>query len=134
MNRADLTGRTTKDPEIRYAQGTNPMCIAKFSLAVDRRFKKDGEPTADFINCVAFGKTAEFIEKYVAKGIKIGVCGHIQTGSYKDKDGKTVYTTEVVADEVEFEEKKEQAPKQDNGFIDVPDSALDDLPFSQPMR
>lgn len=134
MNRVELTGRTTKDPEIRYAQGTNPMCIAKFRLAVDRRFKKDGEPTADFINCVAFGKSAEFIEKYVVKGIKIGVCGHIQTGSYKDKDGKTVYTTEVVADEVEFEEKKEQAPKTNDSFVDVPEGIEDELPFSQPTR
>lgn len=135
MNRVDLTGRPTKDPEIRYSQGANTMCIARFTLAVDRDFKREGEQSADFINIVAFGKTAEFCEKYVQKGVKYGICGRIQTGSYDDKDGKKVYTTEVVAEKIEFEEKKDSAPQQETGgFVNIPDGLEDDLPFTRPQR
>ena len=96
MNKVILMGRLTRDPDIRYSQGENSMAIARYSLAVDRRFKRDGEATADFINCVAFGRSAEFAEKYLRKGIKIAVTGRIQTGSYTNKDGVKVYTTDVV--------------------------------------
>ena len=102
MNKTILIGRSTKDADVRYSQGDKPMAIARISLAVDRKFKQEGQPTADFINCIAFGKTTEVIEKYVTKGTKIAVVGHIQTGSYTNKDGATVYTTDVVADRVEF--------------------------------
>lgn len=135
MNRVDLTGRPTKDPEIRYSQGTNPMAIAKFTLAVDRDYKKEGEQSADFINIVAFGKTAEFCEKFVQKGVKYGVCGKIQTGSYDDKDGKKVYTTEVVAEKIEFEEKKSAETQQETGgFMNIPAGLEDELPFNRPER
>ena len=142
MNLVVEIGRLTKDADVRYASNDDRTCIARFVLAVDRKFKKDGEQSADFINCVAFGKTAEFIEKYVGKGTKIAVTGHIQTGSYDNKDGQKVYTTEVVADSVEFaeskgkEESKEEAKeeKADMGFVNVPDDAQIDLPFAQPVR
>ena len=106
MNKVILMGRLTRDPEVRYTQGDNASAVARFSLAVDRRFKKDGEQTADFINCVAFGKTGEFIEKYGRKGTKFVVEGRIQTGSYTNKDGQKVYTTDVVVEQVEFAESK----------------------------
>ena len=99
-------GRLTRDPEIKYTQGGNSMAIARYTLAVDRRFKRDGEPTADFINCVAFGKGAEFTEKYFRQGLKVVVTGRIQTGSYTNKDGQKVYTTDVVVEEQEFAESK----------------------------
>ena len=136
MNRVILIGRTTKDAEVRYAQGSN-TAVAKFSLAVDRKFKKDGEPTADFINCTAFGKTAEVIEKYVHKGTKIAVTGRIQTGSYTNKDGQRVYTTDVMLEELEFCESKnnqnnsQPAPKPSpDGFMNIPDGVDDELPFN----
>lgn len=106
MNKTVLIGRSTKDADVRYSQGDKPMAIARISLAVDRKFKQEGQPTADFINCIAFGKTAEVIEKYVTKGTKIAVVGHIQTGSYTNKDGQKVYTTDVVIDELEFCESR----------------------------
>ena len=109
MNKVILMGRLTRDPEVRYTQGDNASAVARFSLAVDRRFKKDGEQTADFINCVAFGKTGEFIEKYGRKGTKFVVEGRIQTGSYTNKDGQKVYTTDVVVEQVEFAESKSSA-------------------------
>ena len=115
MNKTLLIGRTTKDPDIRYTQSEQPMTIARFNLAVDRRFKKEGEQSADFISCVAFGKTAEFIEKYVFKGTKIAVEGRIQTGNYTNKDGVKVYTTDVVAENVEFAESKATAANYSNG-------------------
>ena len=102
MNKVMLIGRVVRDAEIRYSQGTNTTCIARYTLAVDRKFKQEGQPTADFINCIAFGKLGEFAEKYLRKGIKIAVTGRIQTGSYKNKDGNTVYTTDVVVEEQEF--------------------------------
>lgn len=109
MNKVVLMGRLTKDPIARYAQNEQQTCVARYTLAVDRKFKKDGEQTADFINCIAFGKSGEFAEKYLRKGIKIAVTGRIQTGFY-EKDGERVYTTDVVVEEHEFaESKKEEA-------------------------
>ncbi|MCR5811838.1 MAG: single-stranded DNA-binding protein [Lachnospiraceae bacterium] len=109
MNKAILMGRLTRDPEIRYTQGDNPMCIARYTLAVDRRFNRnannDGN-NADFIPCVCFGKTAEFVEKYLKKGTKMAVTGRIQTGSYTNRDGVKVYTTEVVVEDQEFAESR----------------------------
>lgn len=134
MNKTLLIGRTTKDPDIRYTQSEQPMTIARFNLAVGRRFKKDGEQSADFISCVAFGKTAEFIEKYVFKGTKIAVEGRIQTGSYTNNDGNKVYTTDVVVEQVEFAESKtdsKSAAKESNDdFMNVADGLDDEgLPF-----
>lgn len=134
MNKTLLIGRTTKDPDIRYTQSEQPMTIARFNLAVDRRFKKEGEQSADFISCVAFGKTAEFIEKYVFKGTKIAVEGRIQTGSYTNNDGNKVYTTDVVVEQVEFAESKtdsKSAAKESNDdFMNVADGLDDEgLPF-----
>lgn len=103
MNRAELIGRLTKDPVIRYTSGKDPLAVGRFTLAVDRRGKDAG---ADFIPVVTFGSTAEFVEKYFTKGMRVGVSGRIQTGSYEDNDGNTVYTTEVIADEVEFADGK----------------------------
>ena len=138
MNKVIEIGRLTKDPEIRYSQGANTTCIARYTLAVDRKFKQEGQPTADFINCIAFGKLGEFAEKYLHKGVKIAVTGRIQTGSYKNKDGNTVYTTDVVVEEQEFCESKSQsnsqpqpAPSNDNSFMSIPDNLEDEgLPFN----
>ena len=140
MNKVILMGRLTRDPEVRYTQGDNAMAIARYSLAVDRRFKRDGEPDADFINCVAFGKSGEFAEKYLKKGIKIAVVGRIQTGSYTNKDGQKVYTTDVVVEEQEFAESKnsgssdnnQSAPANKNtDFMNIPDEIEDsELPFN----
>ena len=134
MNKTLLIGRTTKDPDIRYAQSEQPMTIARFNLAVDRRFKKEGEQSADFISCVAFGKTAEFIEKYVFKGTKIAVEGRIQTGSYTNNDGNKVYTTDVVVEQVEFAgaktDSKSAAKESNDDFMNVADELDDEgLPF-----
>lgn len=134
MNKIILIGRLTKDPDIRYSQGNEPMCIARYTLAVDRRFKKDGEQTADFISCVAFGKAAEFAEKWFKQGIKVAVTGRIQTGSYTNKDGAKVYTTDVVIEEQEFAESKKSnepapAPTDTDGFMKIPDGVEDKLPF-----
>ena len=132
-------GRLTRDPEVRYTQGDNTMAIARYSLAVDRRFKRDGEPDADFINCVAFGKAGEFAEKYLKKGTKIAVVGRIQTGSYTNKDGQKVYTTDVVVEEQEFAESKNSGSSDNNqsalankdmGFMNIPDSIDEELPFN----
>ena len=106
MNKVILMGRLTRDPEVRYSAGENSLAIARYTLAVDRRFKRDGEATADFISCVVFGKQAEFAEKYFRQGIRIVVSGRIQTGSYTNRDGVKVYTTEVVVEEQEFAESK----------------------------
>lgn len=142
MNKVILMGRITRDPEVRYTQGDNASAVARFSLAVDRRFKKDGDQTADFINCVAFGKTGEFIEKYGHKGTKFVVEGRIQTGSYTNKDGQKVYTTDVVVEQVEFAESKASADGNttnntgnsnaptDTSFMDIPDSIDEELPFN----
>ena len=140
MNKVILMGRLTRDPEVRYTQGDNAMAIARYSLAVDRRFKRDGEPDADFINCVAFGKSGEFAEKYLKKGTKVAVVGRIQTGSYTNKDGQKVYTTDVVVEEQEFAESKnsgssdnnQSAPTNKNtDFMNIPDGIDDsELPFN----
>ena len=139
MNKVILMGRLTRDPEVRYTQGDNAMAIARYSLAVDRRFKRDGEPDADFINCVAFGKSGEFAEKYLKKGTKVAVVGRIQTGSYTNKDGQKVYTTDVVIEEQEFAESKnsgssdnnQSAPANKNtDFMNIPDGIDEELPFN----
>lgn len=135
MNSVNLVGRFTRDPEVRYTDsGTS---IARFSIAVDRRFKKDGEQSADFINCIGFGKTAEFIEKYFQKGMRIGLVGRIQTGSYTNKDGQKVYTTDVIVENCEFVESKtsnneDQSKEQPgfDGFTSIPDGIDEELPFS----
>lgn len=147
MNKIIEIGRLTRDPEVKYSQGANPTAIAKFALAVDRKIKKEGEPTADFINHVAFGKTAEFIEKYFKQGSKIAVVGRIQTGNYTNKDGQKVYTTDVIVEEAEFAESKASggdggntsrqttrpAPSNasNDGFMNIPDGVEDEgLPFN----
>ena len=148
MNKVILMGRLTRDPEVRYSQGETPLAIARYSLAVDRRGRntQDGQ-TADFINCVAFGRQGEFAEKYLKKGTKIVVTGRIQTGSYTNKDGVRVYTTDVVVEEQEFAESKASQnggqdmgggfipPQQDapveagDGFMNIPDG-IEELPFT----
>lgn len=124
MNKVILIGRLARDPEVRRTQGENSMAIARYTLAVDRRTKTQDGTTADFINCVSFGKGAEFAEKYLKKGIKISICGRIQTGSYTNKDGAKVYTTEVVIEEQEFAESKKDGanqPAQEDSFVPIPD-------------
>ena len=156
MNKVILIGRLTRDPEVRYTQrnsSQDSIAIARFTMAVDRRFRK--EATADFISCVSFGKTAEFAEKYFKKGMKVAITGRVQTGSYTNKDGQKVYTTDVVVEEQEFAESKSasQAPVSgqsgssggnsqaggaagsrtqvdDDGFMQIPDGIDEELPFS----
>lgn len=144
MNKVILMGRLTRDPEVRYSQGETPMAIARYSLAVDRRFSRNNQDgqTADFINCVAFGRNGEFAEKYLRKGTKILAEGRIQTGSYTNKDGVKVYTTDIVIENQEFAESKGSqgeggyapaptaAPAPaDDGFMNIPDG-IEELPFS----
>jgi single-strand DNA-binding protein len=140
MNKALLVGRFTRDPEVRYTEGGTS--IARFTIAVDRRFKQEGGQSADFISCVAFGKTAEFVEKYFKQGMKIGIEGRIQTGSFTNKDGVKVYTTDVVAENVEFVESKssggghaDYGPQYTpsvagDGFMNIPDGIDEELPFN----
>lgn len=126
MNKTILMGRLTRDPEIRTAAGESGTVIARFTLAVNRRFRRDGEASADFINCVSFGKTAEFIEKYISKGRQICVSGRIQTGSYTNKDGQRIYTTEVVVEEVDFADSRRDAadtPADAAGAMPAPQAA-----------
>ena len=147
MNKVILMGRLTRDPEVRYSQGEASTAIARFSLAVDRRFKREGEDqTADFINCVAFGRTAEFMERYARKGTKFVVEGRIQTGSYINKDGQKVYTTEVYVENLEFAESKSSSDNNNggyvpadrpspsgaagDGFMNIPDGIDEELPFN----
>ena len=152
MNKVILMGRLTRDPEVRYSQGESSTAVARFTLAVDRRFaRKDNgnEQSADFINCVAFGKTGEFVEKYFRQGSKAVVCGRIQTGSYTNKDGQKVYTTDVVVEEVEFAESKAAASNSNfggfdnqpqsappaqgsapDGFMNIPTGLEEELPFN----
>lgn len=111
MNKVVLMGRLTRDPDVRYSQGETPLAIARYTLAVDRRFKRNGEQDADFINCVAFGRTAEFAEKYLKQGTKMVVSGRIQTGSYTNRDGVKVYTTEVVIEEQDLQRAKLLQPR-----------------------
>lgn len=139
MNSVQLTGRLTRDPEVRYTDGG--LSIARFTLAVNRRFKQENGPDADFIRCIAFGKTAEFIEKYFSKGRKMDLNGRIQTGSYQNQDGATVYTTDIIVENVEFGESRSasgngsnngnQMPAPgDDGFMNIPDGLDEELPFS----
>lgn len=147
MNKVILMGRLTRDPEVRYTNGAEPLAIARYTLAVDRRTRKEGEQTADFIGCVAFGKAAEFAEKYFHKGMRILITGKIQTGSYTNKEGKKVYTTDVVIEDQEFAESKgngesnreerdraamEAAGYGDagDGFMNIPEGIEEELPFS----
>ena len=143
MNKVVLMGRLTRDPEVRYSQGERSTAVARFSLAVNRRFKREGDADADFINCVAFGKSAEFAEKYFRQGLKICISGRIQTGSYTNKDGVKVYTTDVVIEEQDFAESKGsssgsgQQPAaspygqaDENGFMNIPDGIDEELPFN----
>ena len=138
MNKVILMGRLVRDPEIRYTQGENSMAVARFTLAVDRRFKRDNQPTADFISCICFRKTAEFVEKYCKKGTKLAVDGSWQTGSYTNKDGNKVYTNDCLVDNCEFAESKataEQNQKKDDNtgnddFMNIPDGVEDGLRFN----
>lgn len=140
MNKTILMGRIVRDPDVRYSQGANgSTAVARYTLAVDRKFKQEGQPTADFINCIAFGKLGEFAEKYLKQGIKIAVTGRIQTGSYTNKDGQKVYTTDVVVEEQEFCESKSSQQSQnndrpqssqDNSWMNIPDGVEDSLPFN----
>lgn len=153
MNKVILMGRLTRDPEVRYSQGASQTAVARFSIAVDRRFKREGEPDADFFNCTAFGKQAEFIERYLRKGVKIVVCGRIQNDNYTNKEGQMVYSVRVIVEEVEFAESKNaSANNGDNGyngggymgggnnapapsgagdgFMNIPDGIDEELPFN----
>ena len=144
MNKVILMGCLTRDPEVRYGSGENSTAVARYTIAVDRRFKRDGEQNADFICCVAFGRNAEFAEKYLRQGTKIVLTGRIQTGSYTNRDGQKVYTTDIVVEEQEFAESKTAAgnggqnnysrpaaaPSDVDGFMNIPDGIDDELPFS----
>ncbi|MFI3177694.1 MAG: single-stranded DNA-binding protein [Eubacteriales bacterium] len=145
MNKVILVGRLVRDPEVRYSQGENATAVARYTLAVDRRFNRNNEEnTADFIGCVVFGKSAEFAEKYFRKGTKLVISGRIQTGSYTNKDGQKVYTTDVVVEEQEFAESKSSASNHGgytgeantnssvagDGFMNIPDGIDEELPFN----
>ena len=159
MNKAILMGRLTRDPEVRYSQGASQTSVARFSIAVDRRFKREGEPDADFFNCTAFGKTAEFVERYLHKGTKIVLSGRIQNDNYTNKDGQMVYSVRIIVDDVEFAESKNasganagggynnaggynnggyagggsSAPAPSgagDGFMNIPDGIDEELPFN----
>lgn len=158
MNKAILMGRLTRDPEVRYSQGASQTSVARFSVAVDRRFKREGEPDADFFNCTAFGKQAEFIERYLHKGTKVVLCGRIQNDNYTNKEGQMVYSVRVMVDEIEFAESKNassgnaggynnngggynnggyagggSAPAPSgagDGFMNIPDGIDEELPFN----
>ena len=147
MNKVILMGRLTRDPEVRYTSGENSLVIARYTLAVDRKIRKDGDATADFVPCVVFGRSAEFVEKYFRKGLKITIAGRIQTGSYTNKDGQRVYTTDVVVEDQEFAESKAASESHMNsgfqaapapapsapagdGFMNIPDGIDEELPFN----
>lgn len=136
MNKVILMGRLTRAPEIRYSVGAEAKAVAKFFLAVDRRYKRDGEQNADFISCTAFGKTAEVIEKYVRKGQKILVEGRWTTGSYTDKSGGKVYTNDCIIEQIDFAESKKDSNSAQNmqtdedGFLNIPDDIQEELPFN----
>lgn len=141
MNNVSLVGRLVRDPEVRYGQNES-VSVAKFSLAVERKWKRDGEPTVDFINCTVFGKSAEFTEKYFRKGMRVAITGRIQTGSYKNKDGQTVFTTEIIVESQEIAQSKSESNEHSNAeagkspygssgddFMSIPEGAEDELPF-----
>lgn len=140
MNKVMFMGRLTRDPEVRYSQGANATAVARFSIAVDRRFRREGEPEADFFNCTSFGKQAEFVEKYLKQGTKVALCGRVENDNYTNKDGQKVYGTRIMVEEIEFAESKNASsggtntaaakPAQTNeGFQDIPDGIEEDLPF-----
>lgn len=149
MNKVILMGRLTRDPEVRYSQGASSTAVAKFSIAVDRRFKRDGEPEADFFNCTAFGKQGEFVEKYLKKGTKILVGGRVQNDNYTNKEGQKVYSVQIIIEEIEFAESKNsgsastgfaqggfetaKAPEPTgaagDGFMNIPTGVEEELPF-----
>lgn len=147
MNKAIIMGRLVRDADIKWSQGEEQLCIARFTLAVDRRFKRNNdEKTADFISCIAFGRIAEFMEKFGHKGVKFVTEGRIQTGSYVNRDGQKVYTTDIVVEQIEFAESKnsslqnsmvqqdqdqKRSLKEDqNGFMMIPEGIDDELPFN----
>ncbi|GAA0794361.1 single-stranded DNA-binding protein [Clostridium sp. AF19-22AC] len=147
MNKVVLVGRLTRDPEVRYSQGDSATAVARYTLAVDRKFKRDNEPTADFIPCVVFGRSGEFAEKYFRQGMRVSISGRIQTGSYTNKEGVKVYTTEVIVEDQEFAESRAEsdanrgsfhqaapspAPSVDagDGFMNIPDGIDEELPFN----
>lgn len=143
MNKIMLMGRLTRDPETRYSQGESQFAIARFSLAVDRRFKRQGEPDADFFNCTAFGKQGEFVEKYLKQGTKILLSGRVQNDNYTNKNGEKVYSVQIIAEEIEFAESKasqsgggfqpvQPDPTQaaDDGFLNIPNGIEEELPFN----
>lgn len=140
MNKVVLMGRLTKNPDIRHTQASPAMCIARYTLAVNRRIRKEGEQAADFISCVAFGKAGEFAEKYLRQGTKVAISGRIQTGSYTDREGTKRYTTDVIIEEQEFAESKGSSerrgepapaavPTHEEGFMDIPEGLEEELPF-----
>ena len=116
MNKVILMGRLTRDPEVRYSQGASQTTVGRFSVAVDRRFKREGEPDADFFNCTCFGKQAEFVERYLHKGTKVVLCGRIQNDNYTNKDGQQVYSVRIMVDEIEFTESKNASGGGDGGY------------------
>ena len=145
MNKVILMGRLTRNPDVRYSQGEKATCVARYTLAVNRRFRREGDQDADFINCVAFGRQGEFAEKYLKQGTKIVISGRIQTGSYTNRDGVKVYTTDVVVEECEFAESKNAAGDNSgftpsdrpspssaagDGFMNIPDGIDEELPFN----
>ena len=140
MNKVILMGRLTRDPEVRVSTGNGNTVIGRFSIAVDRRFKKEGQAEADFFNCTTFGKQAEFVEKYLHKGTKVVVVGSVQNDNYTNKEGQQVYSVQIMVDEVEFAESKNSsnqntpagvsAPVQNDGFLNIPDGIEEELPFN----
>lgn len=141
MNKVILMGRLTRDPEVRYSQNENSTAIGRFSIAVDRRFKRDGEPTADFFNCTAFGKQGEFVEKYLKQGTKVVVTGRIQNDNYTNKNGEKVYSVQIMVEEIEFAESKASSndnqngsrqpgiPMDEDGFMNIP-QGFEEMPFN----
>ena len=153
MNKVILMGRLTRDPEVRYSQGASQTAVARFSVAVDRRFKREGEPDADFFNCTSFGRQAEFVERYLHKGTKIVLSGRVQNDNYTNKDGQMVYSVRIMVDEIEFAESKNASGGNDggynngggfsggsssapapsgagDGFMNIPDGIDEELPFN----
>ena len=143
MNKVILMGRLTRDPETRYSQGENQFAISRFSLAIDRRFKRQGEPEADFFNCTAFGRQAEFVEKYLRQGTKILLTGRVQNDNYTNRNGEKVYSVQIIAEEIEFAESRNAqsggglqtgmpSPEQavDDGFLNIPNGIEEELPFN----
>lgn len=148
MNKVIMMGRLTRDPEVRYSQGASQTAIARFSLAVDRRWKREGEPDADFFNCTVFGRQADFVEKYLRQGTKVVITGRVQNDNYTNKEGQKVYSVQIIVEEIEFAESKNAAasnagassyqadsrpsPSQaaGDGFMSIPDGAEEELPFN----